>query len=329
MARKRIRLGLIGCGGNMRGAHISPIEEDGAVELVCVADPDEKQVHALVERYGREMGCYADYKRMLGAEELDAVVISTPHSQHYEQAGLALRRGLHTLVEKPLTISSRHTRALITLAAKEKRLLHVSYQRNHYPAHIYARELVRKGAIGELRGVVAYVTQNWSRVGGWRLDPALAGGGMFMDTGSHLVASTLWVTGLEVVEASAFMDNAGNKVDINAVVNVRFKGGAVGTLNTFGNTDRHDERLAIHGSKGCIVFHLHKWKIESVLVNDEPMSIPARIRDISADATFFRWIRDGGKGYELPEFAFQVARLSEAAYKSVAQRKPVKSGVRR
>ena len=149
---------------------------------------------------------------------------------------------------------------------------------------------------------------------------------MFMDTGSHLVASTLWITGLEVAEVSAFMDNAGKKVDINAVVNVRFKGGATGTLNTFGNARVHDERLAIHGNEGCIVFHLHQWQVKAVLLNDEPMSIPARIRDTSPDAAFFRWIRDRGKGYEPPEFAIQVARLSEAAYKSVAQKMPVKSG---
>ena len=326
MARKKIRLGLIGCGGNMRGAHIPRIQEDGGVELVCVADPDETQSQALMEKYGKEVGCYADYKRMLSTQKLDAVFISTPHSQHYEQAGRALRLGLHTLVEKPLTISPRHTRALIELAAKQQRFLQVSYQRNYYPAHVYARELIRKGTIGPLRGVVSYVTQNWSRVGGWRLDPVLAGGGMFMDTGSHLVASTLWISGLEVAEVSAFMDNDGYKVDINAVVNVRFKHGASGTLTTFGNASRHDERIAFHGSKGCIVFHMHQWQMISALVNDEPMAIPARIVDNSPDAAFFKWIRAGGKGYEPPEFAFQVARLSEAAYKSVTRKKPVKLG---
>jgi predicted dehydrogenase len=328
MTRKKIRLGLIGCGGNMRGGHIPPILADGAVELVGVADPQERQAQALIELFGKPVAHYVDYKRMLEAEELDAVFISTPHSQHYEQASRALRHGLHTLVEKPLTISCRHTRALIELAAKQKRFLQVSYQRNYFAPHVYARELIRKGVIGPIRGVVSYVSQNWSDVGGWRLDPELSGGGMFMDTGSHLVASTLWITGLEVAEVSAFMDNDGKKVDINAVVNVRFKGGASGTLNTFGNASRHDERIAIQGGDGCIVFHLHKWQVKSVLLNDEPMSVPARIQTESPDAAFFKWIRTGGKGYEPPEFAFQVARLSEAAYKSVALKKPVKMPVR-
>ena len=277
-----------------------------------------------MDRYGQQVSCYVDYKRMLDAEKLDAVFISTPHSQHYEQAGRALRQGLHTLVEKPLTISSRHTRALIQLAAKQKRFLQVSYQRNYHPHYVYARELISKGAIGELRGVVSYITQDWTRAGGWRLDPKLAGGGMFMDSGSHLVASTLWMTGLEVAEVSAFMDNDGMKVDINAVINVRFKDGASGTLNTFGNASRHDERIAIAGTEGCIVFHQHQWQLKSTLVNDEPMVVPARIRENTPDAAFFKWIRTNGTGYQPPEFAFQVARLSEAAYRSVEQKKPVK-----
>lgn len=321
---KKIRLGLIGCGGNMRGAHVPRIQEDRYVSIGCVADPVEEQANQLMERYGKQVPYYADFEQMIRSEDLDAIFISSPHSMHYEQARLALNRELHVLVEKPLTISSRHTKALIALAEKKSRFLQVSYQRNYYAEHTYARELIRKGVIGKLRGMVSYVTQNWGGIRGWRLDPELAGGGMFMDTGSHLVASTLWMTGLEPVEVSAFMDNADKKVDINAVVNIKFKGGAVGTLNTFGNALVHDERIAIHGSKGCIVFHLHQWRVRDVLVNNEPMQIPARIRETSPDKAFFKWIRSGGKGYETPEFALQVARVSEAAYKSVEVRKPVK-----
>jgi predicted dehydrogenase len=321
---KKIRLGLIGCGGNMRGAHVPRIQEDRDVSIACVADTVEEQANQLMERFGETVPYYTDYKKMIRSEDLDAIFISSPHSMHYEQARFALNNNLHVLVEKPLTISSRHTKVLIALAQKKGRFLQVSYQRNYYAEHTYARELIRKGALGELRGVVSYVTQNWGGIRGWRLDPVLAGGGMFMDTGSHLVASTLWMTGLEPMEVSAFMDNTDKKVDINAVVNIKFKGDAVGTLNTFGNALVHDERIAIHGSKGCIVFHLHQWRVRDVLLNGEPLKIPARIRETSPDQAFFKWIRNGGKGYETPDFALQVARVSEAAYKSVDAKKPVK-----
>ncbi len=318
-----IRLGLIGCGGNMRGAHVPRIQAEKDVKLVCVADTVKEQARLLMDRYGGEVACYEDYRRMIQQEALDAIFISSPHSMHYEQARIGLEAGLHVLVEKPLTVFPGHTRALIDLAAQKKRFLQVSYQRNYFAPHVYARELVREGYIGELRGVVSYVTQNWGGVKGWRLDPELSGGGMFMDTGSHLVASTLWITGLAPVEVSAFMDYDRMDVDINAVLNVRFEGGAVGTISTFGNARDHDERIAIHGGEGCIVFHLYKWQVKAVLVNDRPMEIPERIVETSPDAAFFDWIRNGGMGYEAPDFALQVARLSEAAYRSLERKTPV------
>lgn len=324
MARKRLKIGLIGCGGNMRGAHVPRMQADGAVDLAAAADTSAEAASALMERWGGRVPFYTDYREMIQHHPLDAVMVSSPHAMHYEQVEYALDQNLHVLVEKPLTISSSHTRALISKAGEKERLLLVSYQRNFMAPHVYARELIRKGAIGEVRGVVAYVTQNWGGTSGWRLDPVLSGGGMFLDTGSHLVASTLWITDLKPLEASAFLDRVDKDVDINMVVAVRFEGGAYGTLNTFGNASRHDERIAIHGSKGSLVFHLHQWRVKSVLLNDEPLKIPARIREDTPDAAFFRMIRNGGKGYEPPHFALAVSQVSEAAYRSVEEGRPVR-----
>ena len=324
MARKRLKIGLIGCGGNMRGAHVPRIKDDGAVDIAAVADTSEDAASALMDRWGGEVPFHTDYREMIESHRLDAVMVSSPHAMHYEQVDYVLDRNLHALVEKPLTISSGHTHVLIEKAAARDRILLVSYQRNFMAPHVYARELIRKGAIGEVRGVVAYVTQNWGGVQGWRLDPVLSGGGMFLDTGSHLVASTLWITDLKPLEVSAFLDRVDKEVDINMVVAVRFEEGAYGTLNTFGNASRHDERIAIHGSKGSLVFHLHQWHVKSVLLNDEPLKVPARIREDTPDAAFFRMIRNGGRGYELPHFALAVSQVSEAAYRSVAEGRPVR-----
>ena len=326
MARKKLRVGLIGCGGNMTGAHLPRIQRDGAVEIVGVADPLRQAATRLMERAGGELPIpyYEDWRKLVRDPQLDAVLISTPHIDHFPQAKQALELGLHVLVEKPLVILPRHARALLELAEKQRRILVVAYQRHWMAPYVYARELIRKGAIGEIRGVVAYVTQRWGGARGWRLDPALSGGGMFMDTGSHLVASTLWVTGLEPQIVSATIDNVGRKVDTNAVVNLKFKSGALGTLNSFGNASRHDERLAISGSEGSLVLHLHQWRVKSFLLNDEPVDIPSRIGHGTPDQTFFNWIRNGGKGYEKQDFALQVSRLTEATYRSAERKQPVK-----
>ena len=324
MAKKRIRVGLIGCGGNMRGGHVARLKADGAVELVAVADTAAEPAQLLMEKWGAEVAYYSDYRKMVRGETLDAVLVSSPHSTHYAQARYALERGLHVLVEKPLTIGSRRARTLVDLARRKRRLLVVSYQRNFFPPHVYARELVRQGALGKITGVIAYVTQDWGSAGGWRMVPELSGGGMFMDTGSHLVSSVLWITGLQPVEVSAFMDNRGNPVDIDAVVSARFRGGVLGSMNFIGSAGRHDERLAIHGDRGALVFNLHQWQVREVLLNGEALEVPKRIVEDSPDAAFLRWIRNGGKGYEPAEFAVQVAKFTEAAYRAAQRGKPVK-----
>lgn len=324
MAKQKIRLGLIGCGGNMQRAHLPRLKADGGVEIIGVADTDESQAESVMKAWGSEMAFYEDYRQLVRNEALDAMLISSPHALHYEHARLSLQKGLHVLIEKPLTIASRQTKSLINLSDKLKLYLVVAYQRNYMAPYVYARELIRQGELGELRGVVGYVTQNWGSIRGWRLDPNMSGGGMFIDTGSHLVAAVLWMTGLEPVEVSAFVENAGKSVDTNMVVNARFKGGGAGTLNTFGNAAQHDERVAIHGSKGCLVFHLHNWQVRSVLRDDAPLEIPARISDTTPDQAFFDLIRNDGQGYSPPDFALQVARFSEAAYRSAAAKKAVK-----
>ena len=298
MARKKLKVGLIGCGGNMTGAHLPRIQRDGAVEIVGVADPVREAAARLMQRAGGEVPIpyYEDWRKLVLDPQLDAVLVILP----------------------------RHARALLELAAKKRRILVVAYQRHWMAPYVHARELIRKGAIGEIRGVVAYVTQRWGGARGWRLDPELSGGGMFMDTGSHLVASTLWVTGLEPQIVSATIDNVGRKVDTNAVVSLKFKGGALGTLNSFGNAARHDERLAISGSEGSLVLHLHQWRVKSFLLNDEPVEIPSRVESGTPDQAFFNWIRNGGKGYPKQDFALQVSRLTEAAYRSAERREPVK-----
>ena len=324
MPRKRLSVALIGAGGNMRNAHVPRIAADGGVAIAAVADPVESHARRLMDRVGRDLPYYGNWRTMLKEIEVDAVLISTPHRDHYVQAKACLDSGRHVLVEKPLVVRPSHAKRLLALAAEQRLALVVAYQRHWMPHFVFARDLVQRGAVGEIRGVVAYVTQNWLGVGGWRLDPEAAGGGMFMDTGSHLLASTLWVTGLQPNTVSASFDNAGRAVDINGGAIVRFASGALGTLTTTGDASRHDERLAISGSEGSLVLHLHQWRVRSMILNDEPVDLPKRIKPSTPDAAFFRWIRNGLRGYQPPDFALQVARLTEAAYRSAEDNRPVK-----
>ncbi|MBN1672713.1 MAG: Gfo/Idh/MocA family oxidoreductase [Kiritimatiellae bacterium] len=320
---RQVRVGLIGCGGNMRRGHLPRIRAARTAKVVAACDPVPESMSRLAEEWGKPLSLYAGHRRMIEREQLDAVIISTPHSQHYAQAAYALERGLHVLVEKPLTIKAVHAARLLELSKRKRRILHVSYQRHHEPVYRYIRELIDSAGIGEIRSVVGYVTQRWGRGHGWRGDPKLAGGGMFMDTGSHLVAAMLFLSGLHVKEVQAVLDKDGCRVDINTSVSVRFNNGAIGSLTTIGNASGHDERFSIHGDKGCIAVHQHQWLIRYATLNEQPIRLPRSLTPESPDLAFFKWIR-GGKGYQRPTYALEVARLTEAVYKSAATGKAVR-----
>ncbi len=323
MPKKRLSVVLLGAGGNMRNAHVPRILADGAAYIVGVADPVESQARLLMERAGADIPYFPDWRAMLGETGADAAFISTPHRDHYAQARACLNANLHVLVEKPLVLRPSHAKALLKVAAERGRALVVAYQRHWMPEFAFARELVAGGRLGEIRGVAAYVTQHWVGAGGWRLDPALSGGGMFMDTGSHLVAALLWVTGLRPRTVSAVFDNAGRAVDVNGGLHIRFRGDAIGTLATIGDAKHHDERLSIAGSEGSLVLHLHQWRVRSMLLNDEPVQPPKRIAASTPDAALFRWARRGLADFEAPDFALEVARLTDAAYRAAEEGKPV------
>ena len=320
--RSAIRVGLIGCGGNMR-MHGPRAEKTPGVKLVAGADPFDVSVRILLDDLDKPINIYPDHRTMLKSEKLDAVIISTPHNQHYAQTRDALNAGLHVLVEKPLTITAAHAKALIELSKKRRRILHVSYQRHHWAAYRHVRDLVKKGAIGKLRSVAGYITQNWVNTRGWRLDPVASGGGMLTDTGSHLVGAMFFTSGLHVAEVSALLDNAGKKVDINTSISIRFTNDAIGSLTFVGNAGQHDEILSLHGDKGSLAIRQHVWQVRGVMRNGEPLVVPSSVKDQTPDEMFFKWIA-GAKGYERPMYALQVARLNEAVYKSVQQKKPMK-----
>ena len=109
MAKKRykkIRVGAIGAGGNM-GGHLNKLSSLGEVELVAMADPSAASIERMRSRVKAtaDLPTFRDHRKMLAKVEMDGVVISSPHTVHYQQLTDCLDAGLHILSEKPLVCS--------------------------------------------------------------------------------------------------------------------------------------------------------------------------------------------------------------------------------
>jgi predicted dehydrogenase len=250
---RKVRIGLIGCGGIM-GSHVSNYQAIKQAEITALADVKRAQIAATVAKHPELDGLpqFSDYRKMIGKVELDGVVIATPHSLHFDQIATCLRAGLHVLIEKPMVCTVAHARQVVKMAEKTGKVLMISYQRHYSPAWRLVKKMIEQGKLGKLTFVSALQAQDWLRwtKGGWRHNPELSCGGQLNDAGSHLIDGLLWVTGLQPETVFAQVSNRGTKVDILSGVTVRFRGGAIGTLSVVGDAPGWWEDIAFYGEKG-------------------------------------------------------------------------------
>ena len=109
-----LRIGFIGAGG-MGNHHAHEVARRENARVAALCDPSPQARERLLKTLGAAaegVKAYALPEEMLAAEKLDAVVITTPHTQHADHVRAALEAGLHVLVEKPMTTTARDAREL-------------------------------------------------------------------------------------------------------------------------------------------------------------------------------------------------------------------------
>ncbi len=277
----RIRLGMIGGGtGAFIGAvHRIAARLDDKFELVAGAlssDPER------AKKSGAELGLapdrsYANFKDMAIREArlkqgVEAVAIVTPNHMHYPAAREFLKRGIHVICDKPLTSNLADAKKLVKLVEKGSAIFVLTHNYTGYPMVRQAREMVATGRLGEIRLVQVEYAQDWlalplERTGqkqaAWRTDPAQSGvGGSTGDIGTHAYNLAEFVTGLELEALSADVHTfvKGRRLDDNAHVLLRFKGGAKGMLWCCQVAVGHENglKLRVYGSDGAM-----EWSQES------------------------------------------------------------------
>jgi predicted dehydrogenase len=318
----RLKVGIIGTGGMSR-VHGKQLKEIKEVAIEAIADPSKEQR----ERFANEFDVnptriYSDYQLMLKETELDAVVICSPHTLHYQQAKDAIKSGLHVLLEKPMVCSSVQCKELIELAYDRGVLLQVSYQRHFQPEFLYIRNCIQSGTLGKLTSVNASLYQDWNKLteNTWRQNPSLSGGGMLMDSGSHIIDVLLWVTGQQPVELYANIDKRGYPVEINSITNLRFSDGLLVALNIIGDSPRWHETYIFCGENGAIFYD--NGKVTLHLQGHEPLKPPLPEQTTNQDKSFIDAILGVSTEYVKGEFALKVIELTEKIY-TFAEYEPI------
>ncbi len=287
---KKLKCAVIGAGWWGTTAHVPALKQHPRAELIAIQTRDRDQARKIAADFGVPHGC-TTIEEVLAIDGLRAVAISSTPHLHYAQAKACLERGLHVLIEKPMTFTVREAQELVDLAAKRNLQFVISCPW-HYTTHsIEARKLVQSGALGRLKMISVLMTNftmglyrglPWDKVFATNPalqnaekpyiapgqssynDPAISGGGQIYCQVSHASAYLGFLTGRQPSEVFARFDNADTPVDIYDSLNIKLDDGTLVSMASTGATmlsKRHYE-VRVYGTGGMLLLELWQGKME-------------------------------------------------------------------
>jgi 1,5-anhydro-D-fructose reductase (1,5-anhydro-D-mannitol-forming) len=260
---------MIGCGDVAEVKSGPGLQKASGSALVAVMRRDQDKARDFAARHGVDR-VHATAADLVADPGVDAVYIATPPSTHCELALSVARAGKPCLVEKPMAVSYRECRLMVEAFAAAGAPLWVAYYRRALPRYLLVRDLLRDGTVGRLTLVQIEVfarLASGDRAQQWRFDPSIAGGGLFLDVGSHcLDMIDFLVSPVEDVNAVAL--NTGGTYAAEDVTVGAFRAGpdvAVSGVWNF-NADRTFDQIRLVGSRGTITFPM--FSDGDVIVSD-------------------------------------------------------------
>ena len=335
MARKTLRIALVGVGAAAQVSHIPALRRIEDMELVALCDRDGEKAARVAQKFGVPRS-HSRLDDLLGDDSIDAIDVCTPNFLHAPMASAALEAGKHVLCERPLARNADEARQMVKAARKAERTLMCSVQHRFRADAQLLRKFVEKGDLGE----VFYAKAGWLRQRTewdseeWRRQKRESGGGVVLDLGFQMLDLSLWVLGgvkVDSVTASVHRQKKG-EVEDSATAFLRMENGATLALElTWGLLMEKDfAYLNLFGSGGAALlnpFRVHKG-MHGTLVNVTPtldtqrnqykQSVEAQIEH------FAESLRKGQKPMGDAEEILPVMELMDAIYRSADQRKEVK-----
>ena len=275
MTNRKLKMGMVGGGntGFIGAIHRRAAIMENMVELVCgcfSSNPEVSKKSGLCY-FLPENRIYSTYQEMFEkemllpeGERMDFVAIVTPNKYHFEPAMMALERGIHVVLDKPMTFSLDEAKLLEKKVKETGLVLALTHVYSGYPAVKEMRARIASGELGKLRRVYVEYPQGWlsDRIellddnnAGWRTDPKLSGkAGCMGDIGTHAWHLCEYVTGLKVealcAELNTFVE--GRPIDDDGVAMMRMEEGVKALLSAtqVAVGEENNINIRVYGEKG-------------------------------------------------------------------------------
>lgn len=258
--------------------------------MKAICGRDEAAVRRAARQHGWQ-GYETDWRKLVARDDIGLIDIATPGASHAPIAITAAEHGKHVFCEKPLANTLTEARQMLAAVQRAGVIGMVNFNYRRVPAVQLAKQLIDAGRIGQIYHWRAVYLQDWIVDPNyplvWRLRKDMAGAGALGDLGAHsidlarmLIGEITAVTGLTAnfirqrpLEAGGGMGAV--TVDDAALFLARFANGAVGSFEAtrFATGRANFNSFEINGSKGSIMFDLHRLNELNVYFHDDPPAV--------------------------------------------------------
>ena len=220
-------------------------------------------------------------------KRMDFVTIVTPNFAHFAPAMLALDKGFHVVIEKPMTFTLDEAEQLKKKVDETGLILCLTHTYSGYPMVKQARQMVKDGVLGKIRKIWVEYPQGWlskltEREGNaqaaWRTDPKKSGkSGCMGDIGTHAAHLAEYITGLKITHLCADLNMMveGRALDDDGNVLLKFDNGAAGVLmaSQVAAGEENALKIRIYGEKGGLEWEQQEPNTLIVKWLDQPTQI--------------------------------------------------------
>lgn len=354
---KKLKIGIVGCGGIANQKHLPAIKKNGNYEIVAFCDIITERADKAKNEYGTENSkVFTDYNELV-KEDLDAVYVLTPNKSHSVVSIAAMKAGKHVMCEKPMAKSYEEAKKMLETAKETGKLLTIGYQNRYRTDSTYLKRACDNGDLGDIYYAKAHAIRRRA-VPTWGvfLNEDEQGGGPLIDIGTHALDMTLWMMNNyepESVTGSVYHKLGGQKdqgnvfgdwdpaeftVEDSAFGFIKMKNGATIHLEAawaLNSLEVDEAKTSLCGTKAGADMK-DGLRINRIQYNKQCVEKPdlgeGRVAFFSGNAEeapdieqkiFYNAITKGEEPIVKPEQAIVVTRILEAIYESAKTGKTV------
>jgi 1,5-anhydro-D-fructose reductase (1,5-anhydro-D-mannitol-forming) len=253
--RNVVRWGIIGCGDVTEVKSGPGFQKAVGSQLVAVMRRDAAKAADYAKRHAVSRW-YSNADALIADPEVDAVYIATPPDSHADYALKVAAAGKPAYVEKPMARHGAECDQMVEAFARARLPLFVAYYRRRLPRFLKVQNLIQSGELGRITGVsYRLLAPHHRSPESWRIEATLAGGGHFLDVGSHALDLIDYLLG----PLSKVVGNAANLASPYAVedtvsLSFRTEVGALGAMLCDFASEMRDDTLQITGTAGQVTF---------------------------------------------------------------------------